>query len=95
MVYQNVRRSLLAIVTDSLYRAAFKSLIAESYLIIGGGLLVDVGETLVVITSKEIGSSLAAQVAVDAVAVDIELAGNILFSFFVDIGHFVYGVVNP
>ena len=85
-----MRGKLLAVITDGLHRATLKSLIAEFYLGISLGLLVHVGETLVVIAGKEIRSGFAAKVAVDAVAVDIELAGHILFIFFVDIGHFVY-----
>ena len=81
---------LLAVITDGLHRATLKSLIAEFYLGISLGLLVHVGETLVIIAGEEIRSGFAAKVAVDAVTVDIELAGHILFSFFVDIGHFVY-----
>lgn len=85
-----MRGLLLAVITDGLHRATLKSLIAEFNLSISLGLLVHVGEALVIIAGEEIGSGFTAKVAVDAVAVDIELAGHILFCFFVDIGHFVY-----
>ena len=79
--------SLLAVVADSLHGAAFHGLGAESNLIIGHGLLANEGKTLVIVAGEEIRGGLAAEVAVDAVAVNIELAGNILFSLIVDIGH--------
>ena len=81
--------ALFAIVTDSLHGATFHSLGAESNLLIGHGLLANEGKALVIIAGKEIRGGFAAKVAVDAVAVHIELAGNILLSLIVDIGHFI------
>ena len=85
--------ALLAIIADGLYGAAFHGLHAKLYLGIRLGLLANIGDTLIIVASEEVGSGIAAKVAVDAVAINIELAGNILFSFFVDIGHIVYGVL--
>ena len=79
--------ALLAVVADGLHGAAFHGLGAESHFIIGHRLLTNEGKPLVVVAGKEIRGGLAAEVAVDAIAVNIELAGNILFSLIVDIGH--------
>ena len=88
--------ALLAVVTDSLHGAAFHSFGAESNFLVCHRLLGDVGKTFVVITAKEIRGGLAAQVAIDAVAVNIELAGYILLSLIVDISHCrVCGVRYP
>ena len=87
--------ALLAIVTDSLHGAAFHRLSAESNLLIGHRLLANEGKAFVIITSKEIRGGFAAKVAVDAVAVNIELTGYILLSLIVNIGHSrVCGVGN-
>ncbi len=83
--------ALLAIIANGLNGAAFHGFRAEGDLLIRHRLLADKGETLVIIAGEEVRSRLTAKVAVDAVAVNIELARNILFGFFVDIGHFVYG----
>lgn len=90
------RRSLLvAIIADSLHRAALHGLRAQSHLIISRGLLLHIGNALVIISGEKVRSGFAAKITVDAVAVYIELARNILFSFFIDIGHFVYGGLFP
>ena len=88
--------ALLTVIADGLHGATFHGLSAESNLLIGHGLLAYVGKTLVIIAGKEISGGLAAQIAVNAVAVNIELAGNILLSLIVDIGHCrVYGGLYP
>jgi hypothetical protein len=84
-------RALLAVVTDGIDGATVLSLGAESYLLVRLGLLANVGYALVFISSEEITGYLTAKTTVDAVAVDVELTGNILFVFGVNIGHNVYG----
>lgn len=88
-----MRRGLLAVVADGLNRAALHRLRAEGDFLVGGGLLADEGNTLVIVTGKEVLSRLAAKVAVDAVAVHVELAGHVLLILLVNISHSVYGAV--
>lgn len=83
--------ALLAVVTDSLNGAAFHCFRAKSYFLISLGLFANEGNTIVIIACKEFRCGITAKVTVDAVAVDIELTGDIFFCFFVDIGHNVYG----
>ena len=83
--------SLLAVVADGLDGTSLHSLGALGYFLVRGGLLADVGDSLIIVTNKEIGRRFAAKVAIDAIAVHIELAGYVLFIFFVDICHNVCG----
>lgn len=85
--------ALFAVVADSLHGAAFHGFHTDFYLSVCLGLLANIGNTLIIVAGEEVGSGITAKVTVDAVAIYIELAGNILFSFFVDIGHIVYGVL--
>ncbi len=84
-------RALLAVITDGLNRAAFHGFRAGGDFFVRLRLAADVGHALVIIAGEEVRSGFTAQIAVDAVAVNIELARDILFGFIVDIGHFVYG----
>lgn len=78
---------LLAVVADSLDGATLHGLGAGGNLLIRRRLLADEGNTLVIIAGEEVGGGFAAEITVDAGAVDIELARYILFGFIVDIGH--------
>lgn len=86
---------LLAVITDGLDRAALHRFDAQLRFLIVGRLLANVGDTLIVIAGEEVRSGLTAKVAIDAVAVDVELAGHILFIFFVNIGHNSRGAYMP
>ena len=86
---QNRRVRLLAIITNGLDGAALHSLGAGGNLLVCHRLLFDKGQAFVVIAGEEVGSRFAAEITVDAVAINVELARNILFCFFVDIGHSV------
>jgi hypothetical protein len=64
-------RRLLAVATDGFHRAASEGFLAELTLGISLGLLVEEGVTAVVVTLEVGGSGLAAQVAVDALVIDV------------------------
>ena len=88
--------SLLSVVADSLDGTSLHSLGAFGYFLVRGGLLADVGDSLIIVTNKEIGRRFAAKVAIDTIAIHIELAGYVLLIFFVDICHNVCGgLSNP
>ena len=67
-----------AVFADGLDRAAFHGLLAEVPFLFVFRLLVDVGIPFVLFTPEILGRGLPAEVAVDALGIDIELAGNVL-----------------
>jgi hypothetical protein len=68
----------LGVVTDCLNRATFHGFLAKSLLLGSLGLLEDIGMTAVIVTLEIGGSSLAAQVAIDALVIAVVSARNIL-----------------
>ena len=68
----------VTIIADSLDRAAFFGLFAAGFLLRAFRLFVNQGITAVVVSLEIIGSSLAAQIAVDALVIDIILACDVL-----------------
>src|SRR5688572_9147217 len=57
---------------DRFHGASFERFLAQLQLFLGGGLLVHVGKPFVLVALKILRSGLAAQVAVDAFAIDVE-----------------------
>jgi uncharacterized protein len=68
----------LGVVTDRLNRATFHGFLAKSLLLGSLGLLENIGMTAVIVTLEISRSSLAAQVAIDALVIAVVSARNIL-----------------
>ena len=84
VLQSEVLAGLFAVVADGLDGAAFHGLGTLGYFFLGSGLLYDKGVTTFIAALKEGRSGFAAEVAVDALLVDIEFAGDVagpLFSF--------------
>ena len=80
-------KRLGAVVTDGLHRAPFHRFLAEPFLVRSLRLLVDERVTTVIV-SFEIGwRSFAAQIAIDALIIDIKLPRDIFSVFVSGIGH--------
>lgn len=79
--------SLLAVVADRFDRTTFKRFNTELDIFSRLRLSVYEGVPSVFVTGKEIRCSFTAKIAVDALFIHIELAGNILGPFFVFFSH--------
>ena len=66
-----------AVVADGLDRAAFLGFLALAFFLGGFRLLVDEGIAAVVVALEVVGGGFAAEVAVDALVVDVELATGV------------------
>jgi membrane associated rhomboid family serine protease len=82
-----LRTGLFAVVADGLDRATLKGFHAESDIVLGLGLLVDEGVTTLVVAAEERRRGLTAEIAIDALLVDVELTGDVLLPFVCFIGH--------
>ena len=82
----------LTVIADRLDGATLHGLGTGGKLLISDGLLLHIRNALVIIASEEVGSRLPAQIAVNAIAIDVELSGNIFLVFFINISHNVQGV---
>src|SRR5689334_884415 len=80
-------RSAVAVVADGFDRAAFEGFHALGDFFFGGRLLMDERIATLVIAREEIRSSLAAQVAVDALLVDVEFPGGVRGPFVCFVRH--------
>lgn len=78
---------LLAVAANRFHRAAFHGFLALRFFLRGRGLLVDVGVPTVIITGEILRSSLAAQVAIDALVVHVVCAHHVLRVFIFQISH--------
>ena len=78
---------LEAVAADGFDRAAAHCLLAEGFLFWGGGLLVDEAVAAIVVASEVCGSRFAAQVAINALVVHIEGAGDVLRVFVSEVSH--------
>ena len=76
-----------AVVADRFDGATFHRFLAKRFLFGRLGLLVNVGVTAVVISLEIGGRSLAAQIAVDALLIDVERAGCVLGVLVGGVGH--------
>ena len=73
------------VVTDR--RATFHRFLAKRFFLGRLGLLVNVGVSAVVVPLEIGGGGFAAQIAVDALFIDVEFAGCVLGIFVGDVGH--------
>jgi hypothetical protein len=80
-----------AVVANRFDRATFQRFFAERFLLRGLWLLVNVGMTPIVVAFKTGGCGFAAQIAVDALIIDVECPGYVFGVFVCDVGHSFYG----
>src|SRR5207302_4395737 len=87
---------LSAVATDRFDRASFHRFFTKTFFLGRFRLFVNVGVTAVVIALEIRGRSFPAQIAVDALLIDIEFAGGVLRIFVGGVGHkvFVEGAGN-
>ena len=85
------RRVLNAVVADGFHRAAFHGFAAEGFLGVAFGLLEDVAVPAVVIAGEVGWSSLAAEIAIDALIVDVILSFDVFGIFVSEVGHLIQG----
>ena len=83
-----VKGELLAVAADGLDRAALKGLGAECDFFLGARLGMHKGIAALFMTLEERGGGFAAEIAVDALLIDIEFAGGVVFPLFSFVGHF-------
>ena len=76
-----------AVVADGLDGAAFLGLVAALFLVGRGRLFIDEGIAAVLVAPEIVRSRLAAQVAVNALVVHVEFAGDILGVFVCSVSH--------
>ena len=81
-------RNLRAVAANGLDRATFHRLFAERFFLRRFGLLVNVGMSTIIVTTKVRGGGFTAKIAVDALVIDVELSLYILGVFICGIGHF-------
>ena len=84
----------LAVVADGLDRAAFHGFLAKGALVVVLRLLVNVGISAVVVAGEVVGSGFAAEVAVDALVIDVEGAGGVFGIAIIDVGHGEFRVLG-
>jgi hypothetical protein len=87
VIDRRYRRSLSAVAADRFDRATFHSLFTKTFFLGRLRLFVNVGMTAVVVALEIRGRSFAAQIAVDALFIDIEFAGSIFGIFIGGVGH--------
>jgi hypothetical protein len=87
VIDRRYRRSLSAVATDRFDRATFHRLFAETFFFRRLRLFVNVGVATVVVALEIRGRSFAAQIAVDALFIDIEFAGSIFGILVGGVGH--------
>jgi hypothetical protein len=80
-----------AVIANRFDRATLHRFFAERFLVRGRWLLVNVGMTPVVVAFETGGCRFAAQIAVDALIIDIEWPRYVLGVFVCDVGHSFYG----
>src|ERR1051326_4143723 len=78
---------LAAVVPDRFDRTTFHRLFAKTFFFGRLGLFVDERVTAVVVALEIRGRSFAAQIAVDALLIDVEFAGRVLRIFVGDVSH--------
>ncbi len=77
----------LAVIADRFDRATFHGFLAELLFFRSFGLLIDVGVTAIVVTGEVGRSGFPAQIAVDALVIDIKLTLNIFNVAIRDVCH--------
>ena len=81
-------RNLRAVAANGLDRATFHRLFAERFFLRRFGLLVNVGMSTIIVTTKVRGGGFTAKIAVYALVIDVELSLYILGVFICGVGHF-------
>jgi hypothetical protein len=76
-----------AVVADGLDGAAFKGFHAKGSLFLGGRLLMDEGIAAFVMARKEIGRRFAAEIAVNALLIDVEFARGVVLPLLCFVSH--------
>jgi hypothetical protein len=79
--------SAYAIVADGFNRTSFHGFLAKRVLLRGGRLLKHLGVAAVGAAREISGRSFPAQVAVNALVIDIKLSGHVLRVFIRDVGY--------
>lgn len=79
-----------AVIADGFDRAAFHGFLAELLFIGRFRLLVDVGVTAVIIAAKIARSGFAAEIAVDALIIDVKFAGQVFGIAISDVSHNIW-----
>jgi hypothetical protein len=87
VIDRRYRRILSTVVADRFDRATFHRLFAKTFFLGRLRLLVNVRVTAVVVALEIRGRSFPAQIAVDALLIDIEFASGIFGIFVGNIGH--------
>lgn len=75
------RRSGVAVVADGFDRAAFQGLHAEADFFLSSRLFMDKGIAAFIMSCEESWSCFAAEIAVDALLIDVELARRVFRPF--------------
>jgi hypothetical protein len=83
-----------AVVADGFDRATFHGFLAQLFLFGRTRLLIDVGIAAVIISAEIAGGGFAAEIAVDALVIDIIFAGNIFGIAVCDISHNFFRSIN-
>jgi hypothetical protein len=78
---------LSAVVTDGFDRAAFHRFLAKTFLLGRLGLLVNERMTAVIVPFEIGGRGFTAEIAIDALLIDIELSGGVFRIFVGGVGH--------
>ncbi len=84
---QEMSRSVFAVVSDGFYRATLYCFLAKGFLLWCCGLLIDVGISLVIVASEILRCSFPAQIAINALVIDVDASFNIFGVFVFDLGH--------
>src|ERR1700756_2397456 len=79
--------SAFAIVADGFDRTSFHGVLAKRLLLWGGRLLKHIGVAAVVAAREINGSGFPAQVAVNALVIDVKLSGHVFRAFIRNVGH--------
>ena len=85
--YEAARLPLSAIVANGFDGTAFLGLFAARFLVGRGGLLIDEGVAAVFVALEIVRGRLAAQVAVNALVVHVEFAGDVFGVFVCSVSH--------
>ena len=83
----NSRRPLAAVVANRLYRAAFHCLFAKAFFLGRLRLLINVRMAAIVVAFEIGRRGFPAQIAVDALVIDIKLTLNVFSVFVSNVGH--------
>ena len=77
----------VAVVATRFDGAALEGFHTEGNFLLGGGLLMHEGVSTFIMAGKERGCGLTAEIAVDALLIDIKLTRNVWFPLVIFIGH--------